>query len=614
MARQKSLENEKSNGKIKYLSLFCFALLILSIWLMVKTPADNYEASIYSSTPLPVWIFLIFSLVVGLGISAHQVYTKSYEVNHKWVWGVSLVAASSILLSSVHAFRSYYNLGGDMLAHLAFIQNFLKTGRMEAQNQYPAIHYFIAYFSKFTGIGPARLLIWVHVPFYFIYIYSLYLMSKTIFREKGKAIIATSLGIPQPIYMILFYGTPYNMSILLSPLILFIFLKAITKDDYTRFVYWAVLVAAMFLFPYLHPLTAAFLLVIMVVSGLSVAIYRMFRREYQVKARTYAITGFLVVALLVWIFLRVSSFEVIPPSLQPNVEVTSQQSTADAPPSSSPSGVESIIASVRLMESYGYSFPVFFLKREALPILYLILSAFALVWVIRKRDPLLMSLSASMIIMGFLSLTSVLTSYGQYLSRILSFIILLIPLSAAIPVHNILEKLKVSVGNKLVFGVLSILIVACIINSALMSYASRYSLQPNDQITRYDVEGMDWFLKNKDSDIHILTLSYQAYRLKYLFMSYADAKARTDIESYPPILTPPYHFGYDRTDELGELVGTDYYMLINQEDKVLYTDIWPEIVDERFTRQAFARLHSDPSLELIYSNAGLDIWHIHAVK
>jgi hypothetical protein len=97
-------------------------------------------------------------------------------------------------------------------------------------------------------------------------------------------------------------------------------------------------------------------------------------------------------------------------------------------------------------------------------------------------------------------------------------------------------------------------------------------------------------------------------------MSYADAKARTDIESYPPILTPPYHFGYDRTDELGELVGTDYYMLINQEDKVLYTDIWPEIVDERFTRQAFARLHSDPSLELIYSNAGLDIWHIHAVK
>jgi len=73
--------------KFKVLTIFCFILISLSVFIAYTNPAKGYEPSIYKSTPPLVWIFLIISILGGLTLIVHQVYSKEYESNNFWLFG-----------------------------------------------------------------------------------------------------------------------------------------------------------------------------------------------------------------------------------------------------------------------------------------------------------------------------------------------------------------------------------------------------------------------------------------------------------------------------------------------------------------------------------------------
>ena len=73
----------------------------------------------------------------------------------------------------------------------------------------------------------------------------------------------------------------------------------------------------------------------------------------------------------------------------------------------------------------------------------------------------------------------------------------------------------------------------------------------------------------------------------------------------------PWHFGYDNHSSLSLLYGKENDLVITPRDKVIYTDIFPDMAQHRFTTQDFARLKVDPGVDAVYSNGEFDFFKVN---
>jgi len=73
----------------------------------------------------------------------------------------------------------------------------------------------------------------------------------------------------------------------------------------------------------------------------------------------------------------------------------------------------------------------------------------------------------------------------------------------------------------------------------------------------------------------------------------------------------PYHFGYDKNTNLGAYYDQNLYLILDQADRALYRDVYPEMATIRFESQDFAQLEKDSSLDKLYCNGGLVTYYMH---
>jgi len=172
--------------------------------------------------------------------------------------------------------------------------------------------------------------------------------------------------------------------------------------------------------------------------------------------------------------------------------------------------------------------------------------------------------------------------------------------------------------NIVVVSFVFLVIVVSFAGSLLELYPSRYILTANDQVTRTDLQGMGWFFENENASYQLSVLNMTPYRWANYFLGPQDSSKQTNLT--PITLEPqedigmPYHFGYSEKAELGEWYSQQSYLLINQEDRLFFQDVLPEMQQSRFTPQDFDKLNQDPSLNLVYSNGGLDIYGVRPVN
>lgn len=72
----------------------------------------------------------------------------------------------------------------------------------------------------------------------------------------------------------------------------------------------------------------------------------------------------------------------------------------------------------------------------------------------------------------------------------------------------------------------------------------------------------------------------------------------------------PWHFGYDTYSSLTSVYDKETDLVIIPKDKALYTDIFPDMAQYRFTDQDFERLKVDPGVDFIYSNGEFDFFKV----
>jgi hypothetical protein len=153
------------------------------------------------------------------------------------------------------------------------------------------------------------------------------------------------------------------------------------------------------------------------------------------------------------------------------------------------------------------------------------------------------------------------------------------------------------------------------LNGGLQLYPSRYTLEANWHITYSDINGWDWFFSNKDSQKNITTLSDAPGRFAHLLLTTEERVGRPDLKNLdnlhvPEALKLPYHFGYDKYATLGHNYSEELYLILNEKDKLLYQEVFPEIAYMRYLPEDFVFLEQDTKIAKLYTNGGFNSYQI----
>jgi len=282
-----------------------------------------------------------------------------------------------------------------------------------------------------------------------------------------------------------------------------------------------------------------------------------------------------------------------------------------------------LLADIQYAEGYGYSVVEQFFKLYG-GILVLILLAMVALPILQRRIPAepvygnLVSLYGPLVafVVAIIILYSLNIGFGPL--RTLVYVVIVCTVLAGFMLYQIMQReqqrQRSNYVHRLAPLLVIIILIAIFMSGALKLYPSSYVLMPNWQITKTTIAGMDWFLHNKDTRKELTGLTIAPGRFADFLISPEERKGRGDIPRYvAEDLRLPYHFGYNERLTLGDSYNDDVYLILNEQDRVVYREIYPEMAQLRFLPEDFEKLEQDPYVDRLYSNGGFDTYYIHGL-
>ena len=274
---------------------FFLILFVLIIILHVK-PAASYEFSIYDAYPWYFWILLLSSVMCGIGVIIGSIITHSKK--NTWVFGMCAILISNAILLFIPVIRGYYIYGsGDVLTHIGYMNDILQTSSI-LSNPYPVDHILGVIIHLFCGFSLHKVAFFIPPFFSFFYIFSMYLVGKTIFQNKMELIIFVTLS------SILIFGnlelafTPNSQAFLLTSLILYLTFKIYYGTNNKK--YHILLILLCFLIVFYHPLVTLMIILILCLMHITQYILEKYNKKIFKKVNfTYTIF-FMVLAFSLW--------------------------------------------------------------------------------------------------------------------------------------------------------------------------------------------------------------------------------------------------------------------------------------------------------------------------
>ncbi|NAS88596.1 hypothetical protein C4E24_02490 [ANME-1 cluster archaeon AG-394-G21] len=597
------------NRIIKIIAIIAFTFITLALILIRNSPATGYEASIYAATPILAWFFLISSFACGIGIAVYEVYQKDENRNKLWAIGLLLILLPSLAILGLHHIRGYFFYGaGDTATHLGYAQEIISSGHAGGQNIYPIIHILSAQLSQVLDTECIILFGVIPSIFYILYAVFLYLFARTVLPSKGHAILATVAGLTFQYGWWLMYTAPNQLANLTLPLAFYLFTKSsIVTESKAKMSFTILFAIILILFPVLHPIPAIVLIILLLTIWLPGKVSVSQSKNVAISTeKSYKFRSAASLLLIVWFITWISSFYVWESTIR-NIHFLL---TAGGP-----TNIDALREQMLYAEGYGYSVMEQFFKVYGGILVYVVLTLVAfLVLIKRMRVDInlrnLFAFYAPLIAFAFF----VAVGYGSNtcgLTRILYISIILCSLFVGFLLYEWLGH-KFSRNywrTACLFGVIFLLIMVSS-HGVLKLYPSPYTLYPNDQVTQAEVKGMDWFFHSKDVITPWLSMTIGPYRYANMLLTQEERAGRKD--SPRSTLWPPYHFGYPENDSLGDQYEKDHYMTLNKKDRLIYTEIFPDMAKLRFLPRDFEQLENDASINKLYSSGGFDAYFIRA--
>lgn len=597
--------------------MVCFILVTISLLVARNSPATGYEASIYSSTPLLSLIFLGICIVVGIIIVVLQLYISKDKKIYLWKIGFLLILLSYIVVLSLHIIRGYAIWGrADAPTHLGIAQNIISMGYFDIKNFYPAMHIYMAQFSLICNLSPIIPYKYLPVFFSILYILFMYLFAGSVLPLMGQRILATLAAIISITFLHDYHNTlllcPNHLANLFMPLAYFLLIKSSgVNSTRLKMDYSLLFIIVIFLLPVFHPFPALALLVSMFIIWISAKLLDKFRNcsEDADGASNFKVTSTLI--LFIWGLTWISSFYIWGRIIS-NLDTIASEND--------PTHINILIGSIQYAQLYGYNPFEQFLKVHGNNLIYMILTFFSIPIVFKNlsNNNELKSLS---LLYGPWALFILLTG-AIYFSKItggplrmFEHVIIISTIFVGFTLCCIIQRAQCSSNCFLsskpklyILIVLLVLIVASLCG-LLRFYPSAYILAPNDYITVAEIDGMDWFLNNRESSLSISCISIFPNRFgDFLLPVQNGIKYSFNRKSLP------WHFDYVKNISLGESYAKDSYMVLNAMDRTIYKVVFPGMAKFRYSSNDFEKIDHDQSVDKLYDNKGLDIWFIHPAK
>jgi len=590
---------------IKIVAFLCFGLLSVAVVTAHNSPATGYEASIYSSTPLLVWVCLAISITCGIGIVVHQAYCKS-EGKNLWTLGLALILLSNAIILSLHILRGYalWAATGDAGSHLGRIIWWpIATGHVSTTNFYPLSHIYVGQLSLISGVNPTVWHQWTPVFFSLLQMVFIYFLAKSVLSNRWQVILASIAGTT------LIYGwylspSPNHLANMLFPLGLYLLIRSFKPG----LVSWKILfVIILFLFPPFHPIPALALFIILATIWLPEKLLRFPRGGIDADP-VFQFNLPLTLLLLVWIITWVSSFYIWEGTIR-NLHTLITEGA--------PTPIENLIATVGPGTQHTYSVAAQFFRRYTGIIIYIILAlaAFPILWkrihnnenqtgLVALYGPM-MTIAALIVAFHFLNL-----GFGP--TRPLIYITILCTIFVGFTLFELMKRMTYHNNwwSRITPVILIILFVGLSFSGIAKVYTSMYVLKANEQTTYSNLAGFDHLLHHKDPELTIAGFYITPRR-------YADFLLTPEEFRRHKIRCPEehhllFHFGYDKYSRIGQSYDEDGYRVITKLDRILCVDIKPELADLWYLPEDFAKLENDPSIDKLYANGEFDYWYVHS--
>lgn len=625
--------NNKVEIKTTYclmlISTFCFvgiAYVSIMIW---KSPASGYEASIYKAIPKLFWGVILINILWGIITLIYELVGEKYKTRSFYVVGILLMVLPYILILSLYIIRGYPLYGsGDVMSHYDYVRNISLTGHLDKQNIYPISHILAVKYHQILGIDIMSLFRYIPLIFNILYLVFIILLARIILPYKEQLLLAVAASATIVYNGWSIYFAPNQLANLFLPLAFYLFFRknlwVVIPIKKNSFNYAFLLCIVLILYPVFHQVSALGLFLLIPMICLPANLLTKLKNEFPNNSNnSFMLPKLDVVAIIimfVWLISWVSSFYVWKATIRNIYSIITEES---------PMYLDKFTQDALYAQQHGYNIISLFFKNYGGALLYVILALLAFPILRRKiiNEPkmlYLFSLYGPIPAYALAIIALFLVDLPATPLRVVSFVVLIATLFTGYMLSEIVIKAKkyYYTGKKGLYILSCSLVVLILygsyINGILKLYPSPYTLYPNDQVTRADLTGMNWFFNKKDTSFLASSLSITQGRFSDLLLTPAERRMRKDLlsafASTPPELKLPFHFGYDKNQKLGVSYKNDAYLILNKRDEVLYGEVFPDMAHIRFTPSDFRELENDISLNRLYENGEFTVRYIRGMR
>jgi len=595
------------------LFILCFLQVTCALIIAWSKPAITYESSLYASTPILTWIFLILPYLIGI---IYLIYTIFSNNRSNRVLVISSILLLSIIYTSILSMfiiRNYYlwEVTGDPGEHVGYVEDALNGGHVPSTLIYPIVHIFATQIILLTGLSTFEVTNRFLLIFELFFLLSMYLVSRAVLVEKNQKIVAFLLATTFSLGFYLNF-TPNHSYVQYFPIALYLTVMSFKSTDLR----WKLLLLILLV------LSPPFHMVPTIIIGMVISIYMLFSTHavfgtnspknmicgtlpQSIKLQNYLIVVLflaIVISWLMqfWIFSTVSNL--LYDSIFGGAESFKLSQMTDR---------------MDYASSYGYNVYEYILKMKLGVLLLYSCCFISFIFFVKEywndnRFFVLKVLYVIFFALGLFIATLQFINVGFGPLRFLAFISMLSLILVSVlvtPITSMLRDLgtvkKAAVALGIVLYIFSIFIA-----NFLILYPSPYSLMLSPHTTRGEYDGMGWYFNNLD-DYDVIVIANPIYG--YLYAQKTSPERDYLISAFKSnqnVKLAPNHFGYDGgTDNLGNYVNGSY-MLLSNRDIALYSDVYPEIAKYRFFESDFSQLSNDTTVYKYYSNGDFTVYYI----
>ena len=602
---------------IKVYFIFIFCAIIFSTVLAWENPADNFEISIYSSTPTLFWFCIFFVLTSSVILFILSLYYNKMIPNKYTNLCLMSIFLCYMLINCLYIIRGYYmwNMSGDGATHLGWIKSLILNGSTPENLFYPFLHIFLVILVYIPNLDLVFLHKIVPALFALLFVPFMYLFARCFFLKKHVApilvvLLSCSFLLPSTLL------APNQNSNMIFPLLLAVYCMTFTFDK-NKPEYRLLLVICLFFITIFHPISAFTLALII----FSFYFFGLISFKYS------TIIGFktpmknimnlnILILLIVFLSQWLIHFLIFKTTINDMYYSVTQIG------SSQYSVMPQAIDNARFA---GQNYIIEILKRYGKHILIIIFS-YIDIYLLYKHNSFsekyqnnlkLFSFSFTTIILFMIFIVSAMGF--SMAARWLDYVLILGIIFCS---HLIFKLLEDSVKKSGIYSPIAILISIGIIFTVMTLgildiYPSPYNGKGSYHSTEMSIHGMEWFFDHRNTEIPLIGITIAPGRYADLLLS-PDEKIKQNLPNYMYMMQkyglsnyrPPFHFGYNNNSSLGNYYNQETDMITNEGDIKFYSVTRPELASLYWNLDDFRILMDDPKVNKIYSNSEYTIWKI----